>query len=121
MVCSSYVIALWRAGGLFSGLTIQATEFTPRDLYQTTYLEPNPTLPENCKSVDPANPYCQIMGKYRMQFPGISTIEPYSHMDEHCPSEPPNYTRSPNCWEQKNLMKLNFWVIHIHEFYNSNI
>jgi len=37
------------------------------------------------------------MGTYRMDFPGISTIQPYSGMDEHCPSEPPLYQRTPQC------------------------
>mmetsp|Transcript_3082 Transcript_3082/g.2652 ORF Transcript_3082/g.2652 Transcript_3082/m.2652 type:complete len:130 (+) Transcript_3082:1166-1555(+) len=32
-VCSSFVVAMWKAGGLFEGLDINAVEFTPRDLY----------------------------------------------------------------------------------------
>lgn len=41
-VCSAYVTALYKAGGLFGDLEINATEFTPKDVYQmnifdTTY------------------------------------------------------------------------------------
>jgi len=33
MVCSAFVAAIYKAGGLFDGLDIQATEFSPRDVY----------------------------------------------------------------------------------------
>jgi len=97
LVCSSFVIALYRAGGLFGNLTIQATEFTPRDLYQTILINPTPTIPADCQAMDPANPYCQLMGKYRMEFPGISTVPLYQHMNEQCPSFPPMYERTEGC------------------------
>jgi len=98
MVCSSFVTAMWRAGGLFDGYTIQATEFTPSNVYQMVFIDPAPILPNNCLVVDPINPYCQIMGTYRMTFPGISTINPYSGMNQDCESEPPQYSRIPaNC------------------------
>jgi len=97
LVCSSFVIKLWDKAGLFGNLTIQATEFTPKDLYQMIQIDPNPTIPADCQQLDPANPYCQIMGKYRMQFPGISTVEPYSNMNERCPSQPPLYFRPDGC------------------------
>ena len=32
-VCSAYVTALYKAAGLFDDLDIQATEFTPKDVY----------------------------------------------------------------------------------------
>lgn len=47
---------------------------------------------------DPDAPFCQLLGKYRMTFPGLNSIEPYAHMSEHCPSLPPNYDRPANCW-----------------------
>jgi len=97
LVCSSFVIALWKNGGLFPNVTIQATEFTPKDLYQMMYLDPSPQIPPGCQELDPVNPYCQIMGKYRMEFPGISTIAPYNNMDETCPSQPPLYFRPDGC------------------------
>ena len=97
LVCSSFVAAFWRAGGLFGNLTIQATEFTPRDVYQTTFIDPTPVIPQACKDLDPVNPYCQIMGKYRITVPGISTVEIYENMNDHCPSQAPNYFRTPGC------------------------
>jgi len=37
-----------------------------------------------------------------MTFPGISTISPYSGMNQACESEPPSFARIPmGCWEQK--------------------
>lgn len=97
MVCSSFVAAIWKAGGLYNGLTIQATEFTPRDVYQTNFFDLNYKKPEKCK--DTTLPYCQIMGKFRMDVTsdGYSTINPYNHMFEKCPSIPPLYLRTPKC------------------------
>jgi len=64
-----------------------------------TYIDPAPIVPLECKLIDPVNPYCQIMGEYRMTFPGIGTISPYSGMNENCQSEPPMYSRLPmGCW-----------------------
>jgi len=95
LVCSSFVVSMYKAAGLFGNLTINAAEFTPRDLYMLDFIDPKPTVPENCKKVDPENPYCQIMGGYRMEFPGISTVAPYAHMNEHCWTEDPLYERVP--------------------------
>lgn len=98
MVCSAFVVALWKAGGLFGDMEIQATEFTPRDAYSLTFIDPNPVLPQACKDNDPNAQFCQIMGKYKMEFPQLSTVDPYPHMNERCPSQPQNnYYRPPGC------------------------
>jgi hypothetical protein len=94
-VCSSFVVAMYKAAGLFEGLDINAVEFTPRDLYQLNFFDPNPPVPANCKAVDPTNPFCQIMGKWRMEFPGLGTVSMYQNMNEHCWSEGPEYARYP--------------------------
>jgi len=94
-VCSSFVVAMYKAAGLFDGLDINAVEFTPKDLYQLDFFDPNPPVPENCKSVDPTNPFCQIMGKWRMEFPGLGTVSMYANMNEKCWSEGPEYARYP--------------------------
>jgi len=86
MVCSSFVVALWKAGGLFDDMEIHATEFTPRDAYSLTFIDPNPVLPQACKDNDPTAQFCQLMGDYKMEFPFVSTIDPYPHMNERCPS-----------------------------------
>jgi len=97
-VCSSLVIALYKAGGLFGDLEINAPEFTPRDVYQLDFFDKNPPVPDHCKQVDPENPFCQIMGKYRIEFKGIGTVSPYSNMNERCSSMTPFYHRLPaNC------------------------
>jgi len=96
-VCSSLVVALWKAGGLFGDTVINSVEFTGTDLYRLTFLDPNPEVPENCKALDPENRFCQIMGAWRMEFPDLSTVEPYDYMNEHCPSQPPEYKRTPGC------------------------
>ena len=94
-VCSAFVTAILKAGGLFEGMEVNAVEFTPRDVYQLAFYDPSPVLPTACSSVDPTNPYCQIMGQYIMTFPSIGTVQPYSHMNEKCWSEPPLYEIYP--------------------------
>lgn len=51
MVCSSFVIAIYKAGGLFGDLNIQATEFTPRDIYQLNFWDVGYKAP-SCRGVD---------------------------------------------------------------------
>jgi hypothetical protein len=97
-VCSCFVVGLWKAAGLFGDMNIHATEFTPRDIYQLNFFNKNPELPEQCKRADPNLPYCQILGKYQLELPAeFGTIEPYSHMNERCPSEGPDYFKPAYC------------------------
>lgn len=44
------------------------------------------------------------MGKFKMNIvdDGYCTIEPYNNMWEHCPSEPPSYSRPAGCWKLPN-------------------
>jgi hypothetical protein len=96
-VCSAYVAAMYQAAGLFDDLEINATEFTPKDVYTLNFFDLNFQRPDNCASADPNQPYCQILGKYRMTFPGYSTIQPYSHMCETCATLAPDYPRAEGC------------------------
>lgn len=98
-VCSAFVAGVYKAGGLFDDLTIQATEFTPRDVYQLNFFDKNFDVPEKCKKNDPNLPYCQIMGKYQMDIvdDGYSSIDPYENMFETCESMPPLYKRAEGC------------------------
>lgn len=98
-VCSTYVAALWKAAGLFGNHTINAAEFSPRDVYQIKIFDDKykDTRPERCKLADPDSPHCQILGKYRMEFPGFNSIEIYSHMNEKCPSVAPDFVRPDGC------------------------
>jgi hypothetical protein len=98
-VCSCFVVAFWKAGGLFDGLEINSTEFTPKDVYQLDFfdLDYKEKRPQACKDADPDLPYCQVMGKYQVKLDGYNTIKPYSHMNEKCSSLPPEYSRPDNC------------------------
>jgi len=94
-VCSSFVVACYQAAGLISD--ISPAEFTPKDVYQLNLFDLNWKRPQACIDADPDMQFCQLLGKYRMTFPGISTIEPYAHMDENCPSIAPTYVRPDGC------------------------
>jgi len=99
MVCDVFVMSMYKAGGLLEPYTnqIQVTEFTPRDSYQMDFfLLSKSQRPPACQVDD--LPYCQILGRYRMDLPGASTIKPYPHMFERCGALPPFYVRNPpNC------------------------
>ncbi|CAI2364448.1 unnamed protein product [Moneuplotes crassus] len=96
-VCSCFVVAVWKAAGIFGDLEINAVEFTPKDVYQLNVFNTTAAISEKCKSADPTLPYCQILGKYRMELNGYSSIDMYSHMNEHCESEYPDYIRNDGC------------------------
>lgn len=98
-VCSCFVIAFYKHGGLFGDLEIEPNEFTPKDVYQLniydkTYKDRRPQI---CKEADPELEYCQVIGKYQVTLPGYASIEPYSHMNENCPSIGPEYLRPERC------------------------
>jgi hypothetical protein len=40
-VCSAYVAAMYKAAGLFDDLEINATEFTPKDVYTLDFFDTN--------------------------------------------------------------------------------
>lgn len=97
-VCSSFVLAFYKRAGIFGDLELHATEFTPRDVYSLNIFDKNYDRPAGCKKADPELPYCQILGKYRIDLGAeYSTIEPYDHMDERCPSIAPNFPRPDGC------------------------
>ncbi|KAG2239554.1 hypothetical protein Bca52824_091614 [Brassica carinata] len=81
---------MYREGGLFDpiSISIQVAEFTIKDAYMLKFFENNASrLPKWCNdNNDVKLPYCQIHAKYRMELPRCNTMEPYPHMNEHCPS-----------------------------------
>jgi len=99
MVCDAFVTEMWKAGGIFGDITneIQATEFTNLDAYSLNIFDANYVRPPQCVQADPNLPFCQILGKYRMTLPDYNTAQPFPHMRENCPSEPPLYIRQVNC------------------------
>ncbi|MCQ2816174.1 MAG: hypothetical protein MJ252_02800 [archaeon] len=96
-VCACFCAAFYKAGGMFGDYEIQATEFTPKDVYQLDIFDKNYKKPQECIDADPDLPYCQIMGKFKIDLPGYSTIKPYPHMNERCPSVAPDFYRPDGC------------------------
>ena len=52
-----------------------------------------------CRNIgaDPDGGFCQLLGKYRMEFPGWSSIKAYAHQNDHCPSVAPDFVRPEGC------------------------
>lgn len=57
-VCSAYVTALYKRAGIFGDLTINAPEFTPRDIYTLNIWNTTWDRPEECVKADPNEPFC---------------------------------------------------------------
>lgn len=95
-VCSSYVMSYYTRSGMVP-ITASATEFTPRDVYNLDIFDRGYQKPEVCKNADPDLPYCQIMGDWKMVLPDWSSVKPYDHMAENCPTEAPLYYRPDGC------------------------
>ena len=96
-VCSAYVAAMYKAAGLFDDMDINSTEFATMDVYIMKLFDTTTPLPEQCVAADPMLPYCQILGKYRLELPYFNTIEPYEHMFETCAINYPSYQRDAGC------------------------
>lgn len=98
-VCSAYVASMFKAAGMFDDMYINATEFTPRDIYQLDFFDLKFKRPEVCVEADPDLPYCQLSGKYRIELPSndYNVVTPYPHMDEACPTMAPFYERPAGC------------------------
>nr|XP_004252023.1 uncharacterized protein LOC101252754 [Solanum lycopersicum] len=99
--CIAFVLEMYKEAGLFGPLasSIQVTEFTIKDAYSLKFFENNTNrLPMWCNADDTVKlPFCQILGKYRMELPGYNTMDVYAHMNEKCPSMPPKYYRPQSC------------------------
>lgn len=99
MVCCVYVSNIWKAGGLYGDDVgeIQAGEQTNADVHGSALLDKSPKRPPQCVAADPANPNCQLGGRYELILNRLGEIPVYAHMNEKCPSQGPNYTRPANC------------------------
>lgn len=97
-VCSAFVSTLYKASGILGNLHFQATELTPRDIYNLNIFDRNPKLPDVCRVLDPGLPYCQIIGDHRIDLRSeLGKTAPYVNMFEKCPSQAPEYTRNSYC------------------------
>ncbi len=97
-VCSAFSTGVYKAAGMFGDFEVNATEFTPRDVYMLDFFDKNFKRPQVCIDADPNLPYCQLFGKYRVDVTKeLSTIKPYAHMNEHCPTMLPDFFRPDGC------------------------
>eukprot|EP01096_Ripella_sp_DP13-Kostka_P010370 TRINITY_DN4071_c0_g1_i1.p1 TRINITY_DN4071_c0_g1~~TRINITY_DN4071_c0_g1_i1.p1 ORF type:complete len:509 (-),score=167.09 TRINITY_DN4071_c0_g1_i1:77-1576(-) len=99
MVCNVFWTEMLKAAGVFEGVELQGTEFTPKDSYQIAVFKDHWKQPSSCSSANPSSsqPFCQLFGPYVMELPGYNTIVPYNDMNESCPSLPTQYLRTPGC------------------------
>jgi len=102
MVCCMFVCHMWKAGGLFEHLgneNVNCNEFTNFDDYGLTMFDAEFTQnrPDICKTADPNNQLCQMMGDYSLVLDKWNTVKPHKHMMEHCPSRGPDYVRPATC------------------------
>lgn len=80
MVCDVFVFQMLKHGGVIDK-NIQATEQTPKDVYQMHLWEVPSSLPEVCTAADPSLPFCQIMGTYILPLFGWNQREIYDTMN----------------------------------------
>lgn len=96
-VCSAYVASMYKAAGMFDDLEVNATEFIPKDVYRLDFFDKDYPRPQACIDADPELPYCQLTGNYRMILTEYSTMQPYAHMSDACPTVAPLYVRPEGC------------------------
>jgi len=87
MVCSSFVMAMYKAAGVFGDVDIQATEQTPKDSYQLQlYRTDTDWQPESCTSSDRSSAlgYCQIMGDVVLNLYDFASVPLADHVNENC-------------------------------------
>lgn len=103
MVCCVFVCNMWKAGGIFDSLGANFTcaEQTLWDLYSMKIFDEQrmgDNRPQVCKTADPTNPLCQLMGDITMHLvPDVNTRSFYPNMGEKCAALPPQYIRPDGC------------------------
>ncbi len=69
-----------------------------QDNYQLNIYDPAYFTSANCPiglMQSLSGSFCQLMGPYRMPLNDYNTIQPYSGMNNKCPSQWPGYVRCP--------------------------
>jgi len=99
MVCDVFVCSMWKAGGVFKAIDneFSCIEQTNVDVYDLNVLEAPEKRKQTCVNADPDNALCQLTGVYGLELPKLGTRPMYKHMQETCPTEPPQYLRPDNC------------------------
>lgn len=96
-VCCAFAAGLWKHGDMFGDMEIMPQEFTNEDIFSIKLYDDNYVLPYECQLNDPELPYCMTSGIYKIDPRNFNRVEPYSHMNEKCPSKAPFYRRTPGC------------------------
>lgn len=95
---ASFVVNALKQLGVFHDEEITAAEFTVTDVYKLDiFVNDEAERPDLCREADFSIPYCQLFGTYRLELPGFSSVQPYSHMNEKCPNSFENRTRPNDC------------------------
>ena len=94
-VCDVFVLNYLREAGLFNNLSLELSEFTPKDLYQLKIFNNSWTKNHNC--LDNKEYICQIYGRFNIELNNFNSIEPYNKMNENCSSKAPEYIRENKC------------------------
>ena len=99
MVCSAFAAHGWKVGLKGVIPVFEATEQTPKDNYQMNMFSSSRFDASVCgvglHSSSQGN-YCQIMGDYWMDLNDYNSIPLYTQMNNHCPSQWPDYFRCPD-------------------------
>lgn len=61
------------------------------DDYALNIFQPASAKPPQCRSADPHNPICQIMGEYTLELSHYNSKQMWKHMGNKCPSKNPDY------------------------------
>lgn len=88
---------MYKNAGLFGHTQINATEFTPKDVYELDFFDvTGKNVPNECMEHTYYG-YCQLMGKVIIDLDISEQISPYDHMFETCPTTAPSFYRPKGC------------------------
>ena len=102
MVCSAFAAHGWKVGLKGVIPVFEATEQTPKDNYQMNLFSSSRFNATVCgvglhsMNFSVRGDYCQIMGDYWMDLNDYNVIPLYTQMNNHCPSQWPEYFRCPD-------------------------
>ena len=70
---------------MFNNLSLELSEFTPKDLYQLKIFNNSWTKNHDC--LDNKEYICQIYSRFNVELNNFNSIEPYNKMNENCSSK----------------------------------
>jgi len=102
-VCNVFVCNMLKHGGIFKGIDdeIECGESNLWTLYSSNIWDKTKmgeNRPQICKTADPTNELCQLMGNWTVHLhPDLNSRPIYANMSNHCPSIGPNYYYPEGC------------------------